>query len=293
MKKNIYLISIISAGFLWGFMGFFRRTLGDIGFSASDIIFIRCCFSALLYAATIAITKPSDLKICIKDVWCFIGSGIVSLLFFSLCYFQAMTLMSLSAAAILLYTAPAFVIILSAVIFRERITAKKLAALFLAFAGCCFTSGIVGSDFRICTAGILYGLGSGLGYALYSIFGRFAINRGYSSNTISLWSCLFAAAGCSVLFGVKAPLTIVFSSGNVFLFCLLTAIITTYLPYMLYTFGLTGIDSGTASVVASIEPVVATGVGIILYHETLNIWSVSGIVLVLSAIVLLNTNYRK
>lgn len=68
----------------------------------------------------------------------------------------------------LLYTAPSIVMILSLVLFHERITVQKLIALVLAFAGCCLVS-LVGGEHKLSTIGILYGFGAGFGYALYSI----------------------------------------------------------------------------------------------------------------------------
>ena len=76
---------------------------------------------------------------------------------------------------------------------------------------------------------------------------------------------------------------------------LATGIVTCYLPYMLYTYGLTGIENGKASIIASIEPVVATVMGIFIYKENLTVLSALGIILVLGAIVVTNLrfNYNK
>ena len=290
MKKNEskFSLAVVISGCLWGLMGFFRRHMGEMGLSSIGVILARCGFAAIFFAITIFLTDPSSIKIRLKDLWCFIGSGLCSLLFFSACYFQAMTVMSLSAAAILLYTAPCFVILLSAVLFREKITPAKVAAMLLAFAGCCLVSGVVGSEMHLTAAGLLYGLGSGIGYALYSIFGKLAMARGYKSNTINFWSCLLAAAGAGIGWGFRQPVSVMTASAGNLVFSIVAAIVTTYLPYMLYTYGLSGAEAGKASVMASIEPVVATIVGLVAFGEKLSVWSVLGIVLVLAAIVLLN-----
>ena len=68
---------------------------------------------------------------------------------------------------------------------------------------------------------------------------------------------------------------------------------TCYLPYLLYTYGLSGLSNGKASIMASIEPVVATLVGVTVYSEKLSLAGGLGIVLVLSAIVLLNLRSKK
>ena len=72
------------------------------------------------------------------------------------------------------------------------------------------------------------------------------------------------------------------------MFAAATGLVTCFLPYLCYTYGLTGLENGKASIMASIEPVVATLCGIFIYHEALTTMSAAGILLVLSAIVLLN-----
>lgn len=286
MKKHA--AAIIISGCFWGFMGLFRRYMGEIGISTAGVIILRCGVAALFFAVTILMTKPDQFRVKLKDAWCFIGSGICSLLFFTFCYFQAMTLMSLSAAAIMLYTAPSMVMVMSLFLFREKLTVGKVISAVLAFLGCAFVSGLGGGEITLTTAGILYGIGSGFGYALYSIFARLALDRGYKSNTVNFYSCLLAAVGASVIWGGAEPVRIMFASwGNAGL-CLLAAVVTCYLPYLLYTYGLTGLEAGRASIMASVEPVVATFVGLVVFHEQMTFQAAAGVVLVLSAVVILN-----
>lgn len=289
MKK--YSAAVIASGCLWGFMGLFRRYMGEIGVSTPGVIILRCGFAAILFAVTILATDPGRFRVRLRDVWCFIGSGLCSLLFFSYCYFQAMTLMSLSSAAILLYTAPSMVMIMSLFVFREKLTGTKIAALILAFLGCMFVSGL-GGGAKLTVAGLLYGLGAGFGYALYSIFARLAINRGYSGNTVNFYSCLLASVGASVIWGASAPVSILFASWGNAGVCLLSALITCFLPYLLYTYGLSGLEAGKASIMASVEPVVATLVGVAVFHEQLTALAAVGILLVLGAVVILNLKPR-
>jgi len=275
------------AGILWGFMGLFRRHMGEMGVDTAGIVFLRCGIAALLMLLTILIRDRSQLKVHFRDLWCFLGTGLCSMLFFSYCYYQAMNYMSLSVAAILLYTAPAIVVILSAVLFQEAFSKRKLVALFMAFLGCCLVSGI-GSDTKISVTGILYGLGSGFGYALYSIFARLALERGYHSSTITFYTCLFAALGAGMLWGVQAPVTVMLASGDNVVWSVGTAVITCYLPYMLYTYSLSGLETGKVSILANVEPVVATIVGIVVFHEALTPMSLCGIVCVFVAVILLS-----
>lgn len=290
MKK--YVVSVLAAGCLWGFMGFFTRTLETIEVASTGAILVRCAIAAILFAVTMLITGPQQFRVKLKDFWCFFGSGVCSLLFFTYCYFQAITLMSLSTAAILLYTAPSIVMVLSLFLLKERITKQKVLALVLAFAGCCMVSGIGSGEKALTVTGLLYGLGSGIGYALYSIFARFALDRGYSSNTVNFYSCLLAAVGAALIWGVSDTTSAMFASWGNFGLCLAAGGVTCYLPYLLYTYGLTGLETGKASILASVEPVVATLVGILIYHESMTLMSAAGVLCVLSAVVLLNLKQK-
>ena len=284
---NRYVFSVLGAGICWGFMGFFTRHLYSFGIGTDGAIIIRCLGAALAFLIVILIKDRSLLKIRMKDIWCFIGSGLLSLLFFTFCYFNAISMMSLSAAAILLYIAPSVVTLLSVILFKERLTPIKIFSVLLAFAGCCLVSGITGG-LTITEQGILFGIGSGVGYALYTIFSRYSLERGYSSLTINFYSCLLAGLGALIIWHPATLVSSVTSSAGHFLFCIAAAVVTCFIPYLLYTYGLTGLENGKASVLASVEPVVASLVGIFIYKETYTFMSVTGVVMVLAAVVLLN-----
>lgn len=285
-NKYRYLAAVLTAGTLWGFMGLFRRTLGDAGVDSAGVILLRCGTAAVLFFLTLLVRDPKGLRVRWKDLWCFLGTGLCSMLFFTYCYFQAIELMSLSAAAILLYTAPVFVTVLSAVLFREPLSRGKLLAMALAFVGCCFVSGL-GTGMQLTGKGILFGLGAGIGYALYSIFARFALDRGYGTFTINLYTHGIAAVGAGLLWGFKAPLEIALSSLALMGWTLALGLLTCYLPYLLYTYSLTGLEAGKASIYANVEPVVATLTGVLLYREPMTLPNLLGVLLVLTAVIFL------
>ena len=163
-KKYAPLLIIIAAS-SWGIIGIFSRNLANLGVNSIQITAFRCFITALCLLIYLLLKDKDKLKIDYKDSWYFIGTGIFSIMFFNICYFITIQLTTLSIASILLYTAPYFVIIMSSILFQEKITSKKAMALFLAFTGCVLTTGIVGGKMNITTLGILTGLGSGIGYA--------------------------------------------------------------------------------------------------------------------------------
>ena len=288
MKKFAPLL-IILAGCLWGSMGLFVRRLGAMGLSAMEIVEIRSILAVLILLPCTALKDRRLLKLRPRNLWPLVGSGILSIVFFNFCYFSTISRMNLSAAAILLYTAPIFVMLLSLVLFHERLTPRKLLALGLAFSGCCLVSGLTSATQALSLSGLLLGLGSGFGYALYSIFSRFSLNQGLGSITITDYTFLFAALGGAVFtdFGQIAD---AFSQYGLplLVFLVVYCLVTTVFPYLLYTTGLGCVENGPASVLASVEPVVATLLGFAVFGETPTISALVGMALVLAALTLLS-----
>ena len=228
--------------------------------------------SSVVFALFLLIFNRKLFIIKLKDLWCFLGTGIVSLALFSFSYFKAIELASLSVAAILLYTAPTFVMIFSVIFFRERLALQKGISIVLAFLGCCFVTGIFSGEMNVTLYGIIFGLISGICYALYSIFSRFAIDRGYSPLTITLYTFIFSSLSVLLVTDVKPIINIVKTDSGEIWTCILFAILSCVLPYLTYTLALKNIRSSTASVIASIEPVVATIVGALFFSEQIDIF---------------------
>lgn len=287
-KKTASRMLILCAGILWGCMGLFVRPFNEKGLNTWDIVFLRAVLTTVFMAVVLLIKDKSLFKIKLKDIWCFFGTGILSIVFFNMCYFKEITVTSLSVAAILLYTAPAFVMIISAICFKERLTTSKTIALFLAFMGLIFVTGVFSNSEKLTLTTLFIGLGAGLGYALYSIFSRFAIERGYDSYTISFYTFLFATF-TTVFFADSIKVaSVVTSSSRNFILAVIFALVSTIIPYLTYTIGLKAVENGQASIIASIEPVAATFIGIVWYKEKLSLSVIIGALLVIAGIVVSN-----
>ena len=291
--KTSSIVLVLAAGCMWGCMGLLVRPLNEIGLVTMDICFLRGFVTFVVMLAGLSIFDRKALKIKLRDIWCFVGTGALSVSFFNFCYFKTITLTSLSVAAVLLYTAPAFVMVMSFFLFKESMTKKKVAALAVAFIGCVLVSGIVTGGGDLNAKGILVGLGAGFGYALYSIFSRYALQRGYNSITITFYTFLFATICTVFLVDVPSIISIVETHSGTSVYGAFMILFVTLFPYLCYTKGLSGMENGTASVIASIEPVMATVLGILIYKEEMTIVNAFGMILVLVSIVMLNSKSER
>ena len=287
-KRNMGPLLIVLAGCFWGSMGIFVRRLSTFGFSPIQIVSLRITVAALVFSLLLLIKDSSGFRIALRDLPLFLGLGFGSILFFTICYFSAITIMPLSTAAILLYTSPIWIMLMSVLFFREKLNRIKLIALALAFAGCVLVSGISGEGLTL--TGLLLGLGSGIGYGLYSILGTIALRK-YSPYTVTTYTFLFAAAGSWLVCQPADMISKISATDNLMgrlLFCVLTGLVTAVIPFLAYTLGLRTVEASRAGILATIEPLVATLVGIVVFSEPLTLLSGLGIVLILTAVVLLN-----
>ena len=111
----------------------------------------------MILAILFLIYDRSIFRIRLRHLPLFLAMGLVSILLFTLCYFRGQQVSSLAVAAILLYTAPTFVVILSAILWKDKITKREALALVLAFLGCCFVAGILNGQLTLTTDGLLAG----------------------------------------------------------------------------------------------------------------------------------------
>lgn len=289
----IAFIQVLLSGFLWGLTGIYVRYFNHLGISSVGVVWIRVASAFVVLFLFLLIKDRRLLRIRLRDIWCFAGTGICSIALFNYCYFTNITETSLSIACTMLYLSPVFALLYSALLFRERVTVQKIVACIVAVIGCCMVTGLVADLGAMTTRGLILGVLSGAAYGLYGIFSRFALSRGYHALTITTYTFLFAVMGIMPFTQFKGlgqglgqmPPRGVFYVGLM--------LVTSVLPYLLYTKGLERISPSVAAVVVVIEPVCAMLVGAIFFEEKITWWGIAGMCLVIGAIVLLNVNFSQ
>ncbi len=287
---------VIASAILWGLYGTFVTILTSMGLSRNALVFLRMLGTSIPVGLLICATDRKAFRVRKADIPLFLCNGLLSLLFFTFCYTAAIKVTKIATAAALLYTAPAIVMVLSAILFHEKMNARKVFCCLLAVVGCAFASGLGGELFAggaasgslITPAGLLLGLGAGLGYALYSIFSRIILNRGYSVYTNVFYSFGVAMLGFFVLSVMDGSIGQVAESPSRTALALLCGLLTGSFAYVLYTTGMKGMETSRAAQLTTIEPVTAALLGSLLFHQPLSLWEIAGIVMVVGSVVLMN-----
>ncbi len=292
---NRYAVAAVLSGAFFGLTGLFTRTLTGAGLSTMGILSIRCSVAALCFFCT-ALGDVRQLRIHKKDFLLFAAVGILGQGMFSFCYYNAINMMSISTACILMYLSPVFVTVMAHFVFHDKISRRTVLAIVLCIAGCACVSGFGGTATPL---GFLCGIGSAVAFALINILDRILLNRGYTGKAVNFWICVFAAVFgvvMDLLFfrdGFQRPFAVLFSDWKIFLICIAMALTTGFLAYRFFSLALHGCKSGTVSILASSEPVMETLVSVFVFREPFGFLCGVGIVLVLAGIVLQNTTSRK
>lgn len=276
MLQKKATVQVILGAALWGMIGLFVKGLYAAGLTSMQIVALRAVVAgAILFVYTL-VTDRRQLRIDWRDLPLFIGTGGMSIVFFNWCYFTAIRETSVSMAVILLYTAPAMVTILSRIFYRELFTWRKSLSLLLAMVGLVVITGAYRPDqMNLSAFGLATGLGAGFGYALYSVIGRLILRK-YEALTMTVYTFFLALLLLSpVLVGMDWSGVV--SDGKVLWLMLGLGLMPTAMAYIFYTRGLVHLETSRASIVATIEPVVATLIGVVVFAETLSILQWGGV----------------
>lgn len=290
MKKRFLTLPIL-AGIMWGSAGIFVRFLHDFGMDRYTILSIRMIVASVLMFGCILIFNRDLLKIKLKDLWIFLGAGLVGILGLNLCYNEAVGKLTLSFAAILLSFTPIFAIIFSALFFKEKITRRKIICMIFAIIGCALASRVFENQGGITCSftGILMGLLSAIFCSLYGIFSKFANNRGYSTYTIILYSLLFSFVALIPLtnWGMIQQFITESVIQNTF-FSIIHSGFTSILPYAFYSIALGRMENGKVSILAGGgEPIAAVIFGAMFFSEMPTVLSLIGLVITIAALTFL------
>ena len=278
---------VIAAAALWATFGLFAKRLYEADFTALELACIRSLIGWLGIAA-LALPRPGRLRISLRDVPFFALYGIAAFALFEFLFLLTLQRTSVAIAASLLYTAPAFVVVLSAMVLRERLPRAHWAALVLVLAGVALVTGafstLLAGTVAIGPAVLLSGLGAGLTYGLYTIFSKTASARYADPIMPVFWMFAFATAAMVV---VEPPWDALSRPHDAWPALLGLGIVPTLLPYLLYLRALRWLRASTAAMLAAVEPVIAALLAAVFLGETLDATRIAGIALIAAAAALL------
>lgn len=285
---------VLLAAVLWGSLGVAFSLQGSMGTPPLVIAFWRALVAAVAMVLGLAVARPAALRIHARELPFFAAYGLLSVSVLFYIYPIAVGGSSVAVAAVLLYTAPAWVVLMGALWLGERLTGRKILALVLCFAGTALVAGVgEPGALKGTPVGLLAGLGSGLAYATVSLFGRLAPAR-YEATTLTTWMLLAGTAFLALPAAADLPALLEpWRSARGVGLLLYVGLLPTAGSYLFYTMGLRRLgDAGRASIMATLEPFVGAALGLLVLGQALSPAQGLGGALVLSGVVLLQLRKR-
>jgi DME family drug/metabolite transporter len=286
-------LAVAAAASIWGTLGLFAKILYAQGVSFESLVAVRASVGWFAVIGFLLATQGArSLRVQRRDLAFLLPLGLVGIGMFYLLYFYTVRESTVGTAAILLYSAPAFVVLLARLFLGEPLNAAKVFALFLTAGGIFLVAGAYDpANLEVSPTVLITGLLSGLTYGLYAILGRPV--AGHLGPPVIL---SYALAFGSMLLIVAALPTLDTLAGlpaASYALLLMLAVVHTALGFALYTFGIRHLGAGRAAIVATVEPVVAGAMGIVLLNEGLTVVKALGALLVLAGAMLAQVGPRK
>lgn len=291
-----YTAALISAMLLSTTAILIRFLTQNYHLPALVLAFWRDVMVAATILLVLAAVKPLLLQVKRADAAYLVLYGFVLALFNAL-WTLSVALNGAAISTILVYSSAAFTALLGRWLLRESLDWVKIAAIVLTFGGCFFVSGILDeSHLSANLVGIITGVLSGLLYAVYSLMGRFASQRG-----LNPWTTLPYIFGFASLFllGINlvgvgripgAPLQtteILWKDGNLAGWAILFGLAAgpTLLGFATYLISLSNLPSSVANLLMTLEPVFTTITAYILLGERMTFSQIGGSLLILAGVV--------
>ena len=280
---------ILAAAILWGLLGPVAVVALRAGVAPLEIAFWRAAIAGTLFAAHALVAarvrsrrrpaaSPARPAFVSRADLPAVGAfGLVGVSLFYASYLLAVQHGGAALAAVLLYTAPAWVAVLAR-LSGDALGTRRAVAVALTVAGVALVATAGAGELRVTTPALAWGLVAGWSYALYYLFGRRYFAR-YDAAAVLGIALPVGAAGLLPLVHLRA-----LTSGS-WLALLFLAVVPTYGAYQLYAAGLRRIDATRAAVVATIEPVVAAAVAWLAFGDRLAPIGYAGALIVLAGVI--------
>ena len=292
LSQGAAYLLVIAGAACWGMTGLFVHQLYEAGLTPSQVVTVRLSVSSMILWLLLFFFARDYLKVKLRDLPKLFILGITGISLFNLFYFSVMEQATVAIAVVFVYTSPIFTALIARVLFKEPLTVQKNIAIILTVAGCAFTIGLVPiGDITVTASTIFLGVLSGLFCSSYSLVGKY-VTAMYHPFTTTFYALLGGSLFMLPFSGIWEHHQL-FTTVGIWGPLLSISIISTISAYLLFTIGLTQVESSRAAILAAVELVFSVLVSFFILHELLTGWQLLGIVMVLISVALTVFSFRR
>lgn len=280
MRRRSSLAAVVVSAACFATLAILTNKAYALGAEPLQLLTWRFTFAALLMAAVQAARDRRGLLVRPLDIGRFSLLSLTGYGAASLCFFFALEYMDASVVAVLLYTYPALVALISRIAFGERLGVSRVLAVLLTFAGCSLVLRVFESGHAIGSRGVLLGVGAALGYSAFNLLSSRWLGE-YPRMVLMTYTFGISALGLgsiSLLSGASLSV----AGWPQALWGLLAAIVVvpTFLAVVLYLEGIRGLGAPQAAIVSTFEPLFTIVLAAVFLGDRLSATQVAGAVLV-------------
>ena len=280
LKKLSPRMQIILSMLIFGTIGVFRRW---IPYPSSVVALARSVIGLAFLLLVRAAKRERVNRAAVKrNLWKLLLLGTmmgINWIFL----FEAYNYTSVAAATMCYYMAPVFIILLSPIVFGEKITPRKGICAAVAVFGMVLVSDVLTSGLHG-TKGLLFGLIAAALYAAVVIGNRTLKDISAEDRTVMQFAGAAAVMLPYVLLTVDLPA--LEPTPSALLLLLLVGVVHTGIAYVLYFGGIASVSAQTAALLSYIDPVVAVILSLTILKEPMSPTAALGAVLVIGAMII-------
>lgn len=284
--KGFLLVFLSAAGF--GSMPVLARVAYQDGANMYELLTARFIVAWVVLAVYLWLKKPRRI-LTKKERSGAILMGLCGYSVASLCFFSALQRISAPLASIFLYTYPAFVTCLSALVGMEKIDRIKAGALLISFLGIFL---ILGSSFSsIDMVGVALAISASILYSAYVLLGNWTL-RDAPLTAATMWISLAAASGIGGYGLLTGQLSFQFGM-NAWLAIIGLALFSTVAAILAFLSGIVLVGASRASIISTFEPLITVVLAAVFLSEVLGVVQLLGGLLILTSAILVNKTKKE
>jgi len=283
----------LASGAAFGAMAIFGKLAYGEGATVGTLLAVRFVLAAALFWVLVLVGGAAHEVRALRgrDIGAGLALGACGYALQAGCYFAALERIDASLLSLLLYTFPAIVAVAAVALGRERIDGRRVTALALASGGLALVVAGAGAG-ALDPLGAALGLGAAVVYSAYILVSDGIVGR-VRPRVLSALVCTGAAVPLTVgsaLLNELRPGQLT-AAGWGWLGCL--AAVSTVASISLFFAGLRRVGPTTASILATVEPLVTVLLAFLVFGEVLGAVQLVGSALVLAAVLALHARPRR
>lgn len=295
-RSRLGYAMVASAATLFAVNGSVSKVVLGSGISALELTQLRNTAAAVLFLAVLVVASPSRLRVGGRELLFLAAFGLVGIALVQWLYFVAIANLPVGVALLIEFTAPLFVALFARLVYKEHIRRRIWVAVVLCITGLALVVELW-QGIAFSTVGMTAAFGGALALTAYLLMAE-RQRRHRDPASLSFYGFLFAA----ILWAAVRPLwefpwevldDTVSLQGNlaghtapVWLLVGFIVLVGTMVTFSLLSGALRHLSATRASIVATLEPVVATVVAWAWLGETLGAAQLLGGAVVIAAILL-------